>query len=67
MLNPVIAASMGSASWIRRVFEAGRQLKAERGAANVCDFSLGNPHGGCAAKPPPKPVPRDAGDKTLGF
>ncbi len=44
MLNPAIAASMGSASWIRRVFEAGRQLKAERGAANVCDFSLGNPH-----------------------
>lgn len=30
-------------SWIRRMFEKGTQLKAQFGAENVCDFSLGNP------------------------
>ncbi len=38
-----IADSLGSASWIRRMFEAGAQLKAQYGAENVYDFSLGNP------------------------
>ena len=31
------------ASWIRRMFEEGARLKAERGAENVFDFTLGNP------------------------
>jgi len=31
------------ASWIRRMFEEGAKLKAQYGAENVCDFSLGNP------------------------
>jgi aspartate aminotransferase len=31
------------ASWIRRMFEEGAKLKAERGAENVFDFTLGNP------------------------
>ena len=31
------------ASWIRRMFEEGARLKAQYGAENVCDFSLGNP------------------------
>jgi len=34
---------MERASWIRRMFEIGIQLRRERGAANVFDFSLGNP------------------------
>ncbi len=31
-------------SWIRKMFEEGAQLKKEHGAANVFDFSLGNPN-----------------------
>ncbi len=51
-------------SWIRKMFEEGAQLKAERGPENVFDFSLGNPFGdpperfaetlrALAASPPP--------------
>ncbi len=32
------------ASWIRKMFEEGARLKAEHGAGNVFDFSLGNPN-----------------------
>ena len=32
------------ASWIRKMFEEGTQLKARYGADNVFDFSLGNPN-----------------------
>ncbi len=45
-----IAAAMDNASWIRRMFEAGAALRAERGPENVFDFSLGNPD----VPPPPK-------------
>lgn len=38
-----IAADLANASWVRRMFEAGIQLKAKHGAENVYDFSLGNP------------------------
>ena len=31
-------------SWIRKMFEEGTRLKAEHGAQNVFDFSLGNPN-----------------------
>jgi aspartate aminotransferase len=31
------------ASWIRRMFEEGRQMKTQYGEQNVFDFSLGNP------------------------
>ncbi len=34
---------MLSASWIRRMFEQGAELKKKHGAENVYDFSLGNP------------------------
>lgn len=34
---------MENASWIRRMFELGTELKAVHGAENVYDFSLGNP------------------------
>ena len=37
-------------SWIRKMFEEGARLKAEHGAENVFDFSLGNPN----LKPPEK-------------
>ena len=30
-------------SWIRKMFEEGAKMKAQYGAENVCDFSLGNP------------------------
>ena len=38
-----IAEQMERSSWIRRMFEIGIQLRRERGAENVFDFSLGNP------------------------
>src|SRR4051812_35153488 len=44
LLNPAVESSMGRSSWIRRMFEIARKLKAEFGEENVCDFSLGNPH-----------------------
>lgn len=37
-------------SWIRKMFEEGAKLKAEYGAENVFDFSLGNPD----LPPPPQ-------------
>ena len=40
---------MESASWIRRMFEQGAELKQKHGAENVYDFSLGNPD----LEPPP--------------
>ena len=39
----VITQQLERSSWIRRMFEEGIRLKAERGAENVYDFSLGNP------------------------
>ena len=39
-----IAASIQRASWIRKMFEEGAKLKAQHGAENVFDFSLGNPN-----------------------
>ncbi len=38
-----IRESMERSSWIRKMFEEGIRLKAEYGAENVFDFSLGNP------------------------
>lgn len=43
-----IETMMSRASWIRKMFEEGARLKAEHGADNVFDFSLGNPN----LKPP---------------
>jgi len=37
-------------SWIRKMFEEGARMKAQFGAENVCDFSLGNPD----LPPPPQ-------------
>ena len=38
-----IETALQNASWIRRMFEAGAELKKAHGAENVFDFSLGNP------------------------
>lgn len=38
-----VAEQMEHASWIRRMFEIGIQLRRERGPENVFDFTLGNP------------------------
>jgi aspartate aminotransferase len=38
-----VAEQLERASWIRRMFEIGLQLRRERGAENVFDYSLGNP------------------------
>lgn len=38
-----VARNLEHSSWIRRMFEEGIRLKAERGADNVYDFTLGNP------------------------
>jgi aspartate aminotransferase len=44
-----IKQQLENASWIRRMFEEGIRLKAERGAENIFDFTLGNP----SEDPPP--------------
>lgn len=38
-----VREALSSSSLIRKMFEEGRALKARHGAANVFDFSLGNP------------------------
>ncbi len=43
MIARAVAEGMERASWIRRMFEIGARLKAERGAENVFDYTLGNP------------------------
>jgi aspartate aminotransferase len=48
-VSRAIARQMENASWIRRMFEIGIQLRRERGADRVFDFSLGNPD----VEPPP--------------
>lgn len=52
-------------SWIRKMFEQGAKMKAEFGADNVFDFSLGNPDA-----PPPaefnKVIKQTIGDETPG-
>ena len=39
-----IISSIERASWIRKMFEQGSQMKKKYGAENVFDFSLGNPN-----------------------
>lgn len=46
-----IEGFLSQASWIRKMFEAGAELKAKHGDDAVCDFSLGNPD-----LPPPAEV-----------
>ncbi len=53
LLNPTIENYVGNGSMIRRMFEAGIELKKRFGADKVYDFSLGNPD-----LPPPPEVKR---------
>jgi aspartate aminotransferase len=39
-----IESIISQSSWIRKMFEEGARLKAQHGAENVFDFSLGNPN-----------------------
>ncbi len=43
--SPEIREAIRQGSWIRKMFEEGAVLKAERGEENVFDFTLGNPYG----------------------
>lgn len=43
LVSPQIEEFQKSSSWVRRMFEAGIEMKKKYGAENVCDFSLGNP------------------------
>ena len=49
-ISKKIEATLSESSWIRKMFEEGARLRVEHGAANVYDFSLGNPN----LKPPKK-------------
>jgi len=49
LINREIQEQMSSASWIRRMFETGIEMKQRFGVDQVCDFSLGNPD----VPPPP--------------
>ncbi len=44
-----IKEAMERSSWVRKMFETGASMKAEFGAENVFDFSIGNPN-----VPPPE-------------
>ncbi len=37
-----ILGSLGSASWVRRMYELARELIAQHGADHVYDYSIGN-------------------------
>ena len=43
LLSAAVSSHLGNSSMIRRMFEAGIELKKKYGASNVYDFSLGNP------------------------
>jgi len=43
LLSSAVEASLVRSSWIRRMFEAGIELKRQHGEDLVFDFSLGNP------------------------
>ena len=51
VVSPEILGYMEHSSWIRRMFEAGIELKKKYGNDQVYDFSLGNPD-----MPPPPEV-----------
>ena len=43
VISEKVSGYMENSSWIRRMFDLGAKLKAQYGAENVYDFSLGNP------------------------
>jgi aspartate aminotransferase len=48
-ISKKVKGSLNGASWVRRMFEVGDELKRIHGEENVYDFSLGNPN----LEPPP--------------
>jgi aspartate aminotransferase len=50
-VSSIVQQQLKNSSWIRKMFEEGIRLKAERGAENIYDFTLGNP-----SEDPPKGV-----------
>jgi len=48
-ISKKVKNALNGASWVRRMFEEGEELKQLYGAENVFDFSLGNPN----LEPPP--------------
>jgi len=50
MISKYINQAMEQSSWIRRMFEVGREMKLSLGPENVYDLSLGNP----ILEPPPE-------------
>jgi len=50
MISKYINQAMEQSSWIRRMFEVGKEMKMSFGAENVYDLSLGNP----ILEPPPE-------------
>ncbi len=58
VLAGAISGYLENSSWIRRMFELGTQLKAQYGADNVYDFSLGNPD---------LPAPPEVGEALMNF
>ncbi|MGB9627061.1 MAG: pyridoxal phosphate-dependent aminotransferase [Thermodesulfobacteriota bacterium] len=48
-ISKKVKDALEGASWVRRMFEEGEELKRKYGAENVFDFSLGNPD----IEPPP--------------
>ncbi len=43
LVSKAVSEKLQRSSWIRRMFEEGARLRAERGPENVFDFSIGNP------------------------
>jgi aspartate aminotransferase len=39
-----VKSALNGASWVRRMFEEGEELKRLYGEENIFDFSLGNPN-----------------------
>ncbi|OGP90371.1 MAG: aspartate aminotransferase [Deltaproteobacteria bacterium RBG_16_48_10] len=48
-ISKKVKSTLDGASWVRRMFEVGDELKGIHGEENVYDFSLGNPN----LEPPP--------------
>ena len=51
LITDEIRGYLSNGSWIRKMFEAGLELKKQYGEENVYDFSIGNPD-----LPPPPAV-----------
>jgi aspartate aminotransferase len=58
-----VKGALNGASWVRRMFEEGEELKRTYGEENVFDFSLGNPN----LEPPPslKEALKDLADHPI--